>query len=92
MKLSEKAQEYADWLASRGSFEHSDTLVGKHRTFGEDGGPCGENMVYSEGREGAANMSGKDFHIRGLNPVGPSNFLVKSKFRCHIITLALLRI
>ena len=58
----------------QGSFEHSDTLVGKHRTFGEDGGPCGENMVYSEGREGAANMSGKDFHIRGLNPVGPSNF------------------
>ena len=58
MKLSEKAQEYADWLASRGTFEHSETLVGKHRTFGDDGGPCGENMVYSEGREGAANMSG----------------------------------
>lgn len=58
MKLSEKAQEYADWLAERGTFDHSDTLVGKMRTFGSDKQPCGENMAYSDGTEGGANMSG----------------------------------
>lgn len=57
LKLSEKAQEYAEWLLDRGSLEHSDKLMSKETHF--NGEPCGENLAYCDGREGHTNLTGE---------------------------------